>query len=350
MDDLTPELFRQESWLAYLVYPAIAIAAGLLLSYLFFMLLKFGNERKPTVLKEQLLQRLKRPVYVFIPLLLLYLLLSYFKSDVFFQKIFEVGMILNFAWLLITVLMALEEVVKEKFEVKEEYKAKDRKVLTQLRFVKSIAIVVIITLAFATILWNIPTARKLGETILTSAGIIGIIVGVAAQKSIANLVTGFQLAFTQPLKIDDEVVIEGEFGVVEDITLTYVVVRTWDWRRLVLPLNYFNDKPFVNWSFSSKDIVNTVFFYVDYSFPVAELRKKFLEVLAGHKLWDRRIAELLVTEIDDRTMQLRATFSTKNSALGWDLRCAVREQLMGFMHETYPEAMPKLRKTDLEEV
>ncbi len=346
MDELTLRLFGQKSWLAYLILPAVSITVGLFVSWLFFALLKYSSKRKSSVLKEQLLLRLKSPVYLLMPLLLLYPLLSYFGLGVFFQKTFEAILILSFAWLLISVLRALEEVIKEKFEVKEENKAEDRKVLTQLRFIKSVAIVVIITLAVASILWNIPAARKLGETILTSAGVLGIIVGVAAQKSIANLVMGFQLAFTQPFKIDDAVVIEDEFGIIEDVTLTYVVVKTWDWRRLVLPLTYFNDKPFTNWSFNSKDIINTVFFYVDYSFPVAELRNRFKEVLTAHQLWDKRVADLLVTDVDNRTMQLRATFSTKNATAGWNLRCAIREELIYFIQENYPHTLPKLRTVD----
>jgi len=149
---------------------------------------------------------------------------------------------------------------------------------------RSVAFVIVITLAIATILWNIPDARKLGTTILTSAGVIGIIAGVAAQKSIANFITGSQIAFTQPIKIDDEVMIEGEFGTIEDITLTYVVLKTWDLRRLELPLHYFNEQPFVNWSYNSPDLIGSVFFYVDYTFPVEALRKTLLAYLKDNPL------------------------------------------------------------------
>jgi len=352
MDTFTAQLFGTESWLAYLVLPALSVVAGLLLGWVFFVLLKFSNKRRPSTLKEQLLRlrRLKKPMYILLPLLFLYPLFSYFQLGFYAHKIIEAGIIVNIAWLLIAFLSAVMETVKKKFDIESEHKAKDRKVLTQLRFIKSMILVVIVTLAIASILWNIPSVKQVGSTILASAGVAGIIIGVAAQKSIANLVTGFQLAFTQPLKIDDEVMIEGEFGTVEDITLTYVVIKTWDWRRLVLPLNYFNDKPFVNWSFSSKDIVNTVFFYVDYSFPVAELRKKFLEVLGENVLWDKRVAKMEVTEINERMMQIRASFSTTNATAGWDLRCSLREYLMQFIEQNYPEALPKLRRMDSEGV
>ncbi len=351
MDTDITELFGKESWLTHVTVLLVCILVGLALQWVIFSTLRLYNRKKPTVLKEQFLKYLKRPAKFFIPLLLIYLTLFFYSElNALGHKVVEVLLIINFAWILIAVLQVLEVVVKQKFQIDGGHKARERKVLTQLRFIKSVAIVVIITLAVASILWNIPAARELGQTILTSAGIIGIIVGVAAQKSLANLITGFQLAFTQTLKIDDEVMIEGEFGTVEDMTLTYVVVKTWDWRRLVLPLNYFNDKPFVNWSFNSKDIINSVFFYVDYSFPVEELRKKFMAVLSENKLWDKRVAELLVTEIDDRTMQLRASFSTKNATAGWKLRCGIREELVGFIQESYPDALPKLRRMDTEEL
>lgn len=343
------EIFGEESWLTHLTVLFACIITGLILQWAIFAALQLYNRRKPTILKTQLLKHLKKPAKFFLPLLLIYSsLVFYSELNSFGHRLLEALLIANFAWISIALLKALEVVVKDKFQINGSHKAKERKVLTQLRFIKSVAIVIIITVSIAIILWNIPAAKELGKTILTSAGIIGIIVGVAAQKSIANLVTGFQLAFTQTLKIDDEVMIEGEFGTVEDVTLTYVVVKTWDWRRLVLPLNYFNEKSFVNWSFNSKDIINSLFFYVDYSFPVAELRKKFMEVLGNNKLWDKRVAELLVTELNDRTMQLRATFSTKNAAEGWDLRCGIREELVGFIQQSYPEAFPKLRRMEAE--
>ncbi|WP_170233974.1 mechanosensitive ion channel family protein [Bizionia myxarmorum] len=237
--------------------------------------------------------------------------------------------------------------MKQKFNINGVHKAKERKVITQLRFIKSISIVIILTLAIAVILWNIPAVRKLGTTILTSAGVIGIIFGVAAQKSISNLITGFQIAFTQPIKIDDEVVVEGEFGTVEDITLTYVVVKIWDWRRLVLPLNYFNDNSFVNWTFNSQEIIGSVFFHVDYMFPVVEMRKKLLEILKNDDLWDKNVANLLVTNSGETSMELRATFSARNASDIYNLRCKVREKLIEFIQENHEDCLPKIRQINL---
>ncbi len=343
------ELVEKNPLLKFAIVILMAVLTGLALRWLVFWFLRLYQKRKPSVLKEQLLVQLKTPTKFLLPLLFLYASFSILEIKALWYTVTEIFIIVNFAWVLIACLKAAEEMIKEKFKIKPHHKAKDRKVLTQLRFIKSIATVIISVLAISAILWNIPAARQLGETILTSAGVLGIIVGVAAQKSIANLVTGFQLAFTQPIKIDDEVMIEGEFGTVEDVTLTYVVVKTWDWRRLVLPLNYFNEKPFVNWTFNSKPVIASVFFHVDFTFPVAELRRKLISILKDEPLWDKNIVELLVVDSDDRVMKLRTTFSVKNATDAWSLRCKVREELMEFIQHKYPDTLPKTRRMETEE-
>lgn len=347
MDTFFSKFSSTDQWFRNILILSVCIGIGLFVQWIIFKILKLDNKRKSTDLKEQLLKHLKKPATFFLPLLFVYGSFTFLELQLFWQKIIEAFIVINLAWILIAFLNALEELVKQKFEIGGNHRAKERKVLTQLRFIKSISFVVIITLAVAAILWNIPAARKIGNTILTSAGIIGIIAGVAAQKSIANLITGFQIAFAQPIKIDDEVVIEGEFGTVEDITLTYVVIKTWDWRRQVIPLNYFNDKPFVNWSFNSTDIIGTVFLYVDYTFPVEALRKELMTVLNKQPKWDKNIANLLVTKTNQKAMELRVTFSAKNASDVWNLRCSVREQLIGFIQDKYPDSLPKLRKVEI---
>lgn len=350
MDTILSKFSSSDQWLQNLLILATFTLIGLLVQWLVFKLIKFGNKRKPTVLKEQILLHLKTPSRFLLPLLFIYGSLFLLKLSAFWKTSIEALIIINFTWILIALLQGLEKVVKQKFDVDGNHEAKERKVLTQLRFLKNITYVVIITIAIAAILWNIPAARKIGNTILTSAGVIGIIAGVAAQKSIANLITGFQIAFTQPIKIDDEVVIEGEFGIVEDITLTYVVIKTWDWRRLVLPLNYFNDKPFVNWTFNSAEIIGSVFLYVDYSLPVNELRTKLIALLKENPLWDKNIANLLVTNSDKRTMEIRATFSAENASDIWNLRCKIREQLIKFIQDKYTASLPKLRHMQVHKI
>ncbi len=350
MESFISEMVEKNDLFKHALVILVAVLIGLVFQWLVFWFIKLYQKKRPSVLKDQVLLHLKTPIKFLLPLYFVHVAFFVLKIDSFWHTAMQILIIINFAWVLIASLKVAEEVVKEKFKIKAHHKAKDRKVLTQLRFIKSIASVVIITLAISAILWNIPSVRQLGETILTSAGVIGIIVGIAAQKSIANLIMGFQIAFTQTIKIDDQVVVEGEFGTVEDITLNYVVIKTWDWRRLVLPLNYFNEKPFVNWTINSTRLVGTVFFYVDYSFPVAELRKKLLALLKEHTLWDQKIAELRVTKTNDHAMELRATFSAKNSADIWDLRCTIREELITYIQKKHPNALPKLRRTEVEEI
>lgn len=185
--------------------------------------------------------------------------------------------------------------------------------------------------------------RRLGAGLLTSAGIAGIIIGFAAQRSLANLLAGFQIAFTQPIRIDDVLIVENEWGKVEEITLTYVVVRIWDQRRLVLPIHYFIETPFQNWTRTTSELIGTVFIYTDYTLPLEPLREELNRILESSPLWDKRVSVLQVTNATERTMELRALVSARNAPDAWDLRCYVREKMIEFVKANYPECLPKTR-------
>jgi small-conductance mechanosensitive channel len=193
------------------------------------------------------------------------------------------------------------------------------------------------------LLLNFESVRKYGATLLTSAGVAGIIIGFAAQKTIANLLAGFQIAFTQPIKIDDAVIVEGEWGWIEEINLTYVVVKIWDLRRLILPITYFTEKSFQNWTRTSAQILGSVFLYTDYALPVDALRKKFDRVLENSDLWDGEAKSVQVTESSEHTMTIRLLMTAKNSPTAWDLRCLVREELISFIQQEYPDCLPRTR-------
>ncbi|MDH3556523.1 MAG: mechanosensitive ion channel family protein, partial [Deltaproteobacteria bacterium] len=175
------------------------------------------------------------------------------------------------------------------------------------------------------------------------AGIVGIIVGLAAQKSISTLFAGIQMAITQPIRIDDVVIVENEWGRIEEITLTYVVVRIWDLRRLIVPITYFLEKPFQNWTRISADLLGTVFLYVDYTVPVEAVRAELKRILESSPLWDKQVCTLQVTNATDRTLELRALMSAADSPRAWELRCDVREKLIGFIRQNYPDGLPKVR-------
>ena len=178
---------------------------------------------------------------------------------------------------------------------------------------------------------------------LASAGIAGIILGFAAQKTLGNFIAGIQLAFAQPIRIDDVVIIENEWGWIEEISLTYVVVRIWDLRRLIVPVSYFIEKPFQNWTRISSDLLGTVFIYADYTIPVNEVREEMTRILNGSPRWDKKVNVLQVTNADNRTIELRALMSAADSPTAWDLRCEVREKLLEFLQKRYPESLPRVR-------
>ena len=218
-----------------------------------------------------------------------------------------------------------------------------RSIHTQVMVLKKVAVTVIAIFTAASMLMVFESVRQFGASILASAGIAGIIVGLAAQRSIATLLAGFQIAVTQPIRVDDVVIVENEWGRIEDITLTYVVVRIWDLRRLVLPITYFIERPFQNWTRSSADILGTVFLHVDYDVPLDALRGELTRILSDSPSWDGKVNALQVTDAKERTLELRALMSAADASLAWDLRCEVREKLIRFVQNNYPASLPRVR-------
>jgi len=218
-----------------------------------------------------------------------------------------------------------------------------RKIQTQVRILRKIAVVVILLVTVACMLTVFDSVRSLGRSILASAGVAGIVIGIAAQKSLGTFLAGIQIAFTQPRRIDDVVIVEGEWGRIEEITLTYVVVAIWDLRRMVLPITYFLEKPFQNWTRASSALLGTVFLYLDYTAPVDAIRAELDRVLAASPRWDRKVKGLQVTDAKDRTIELRILASAANSSLQFDLRCEIREKLVAFLQREHPGCLPRLR-------
>jgi len=192
-------------------------------------------------------------------------------------------------------------------------------------------------------LMSFERVRQLGTAIFASAGILGIVIGFAAQRSISTVLAGLQIAITQPFRIDDVVIVEGEWGRIEEITLTYVVVRIWDLRRLVLPITYFLEKPFQNWTRESADLLGTVFLYTDYTIPVQEVREELHRILQESELWDGKVWNLQITNMTEKSVELRALMSAQEASTAWNLRCEVREKLLDFIQSKYPGALPRVR-------
>ncbi|SFB77103.1 Small-conductance mechanosensitive channel [Flexibacter flexilis DSM 6793] len=220
---------------------------------------------------------------------------------------------------------------------------KARKVYTQFRIIERILIIAIIILAVGVGLMTFEKIRQVGVSLLASAGVIGVIMGLAAQRSIGMMFAGIQIAIAQPIRIEDVVVVEGEWGNVEEITLTYVSIRLWDERRLIVPINYFIEKPFQNWTRSSTNIMGTVMIYADYTIPISDLREAFTRFLRESSLWDGRVGTLVVTDATSETIQIRALMSSSNADYLFELRTFIREKLITYIRENYPNALPRRR-------
>jgi small-conductance mechanosensitive channel len=218
-----------------------------------------------------------------------------------------------------------------------------RRIRTQSQVFRRIGIMGVGFVTLATMLMTFPNVRHVGVSLFASAGVAGLVAGLAARPVLTNLIAGVQIALTEPIRIDDVVIVEGEWGRIEEIAMTYVVVRIWDLRRLVVPLSYFIEKPFQNWTRATADLLGTVYIYTDYCVPVDEVRKELRRILETSGMWDGRVCVLQVTNSTDRAVELRALMSAPNSGTAWDLRCYVRERLIQFVREHYPESLPRTR-------
>jgi small-conductance mechanosensitive channel len=259
------------------------------------------------------------------------------------SKLTSIALVLAVAGLLSRSVTVLVNTALLRFDLTAENNLEARKASTRFQLIARVLYVVISIFAIGAILMMFDEVRHIGASLLASAGIAGIVVGFAAQKTLANLFAGFQLAFSQPVRQDDVVVVEGEWGRVEEITLTFVTVRIWDDRRLVLPLSYFIEKPFQNWTRSSSEITGSVFFWVDYSFPVTQGRTALKEIIESSSLWDKRFWNLQVSDTSEHSLQLRVLATSANSSTSWDLRCEIREKFTTFIQQHYPQCLPTIR-------
>ncbi|MBN1929244.1 MAG: mechanosensitive ion channel [Chlorobiaceae bacterium] len=260
------------------------------------------------------------------------------------RHLFLIFSIVTAAWFIMRLLAVLEQFILSHYRSgSRQSEVAAKKVATNVNLARKIVNVLIILLAVSGVLMTFDTVRQVGLSILASAGIAGVILGFAAQKSLGTLIAGIQIAIAQPISIDDVVIVENEWGRIEEITLTYVVVLLWDQRRMIVPITWFLDKPFQNWTRTSTELLGTVFLYVDYAIPVETLRSELENIVASTPLWDNRVVKMHVTEVTDKTVELRALMSAANSSDLWELRCLVRERLIDFIRINYPGGLPKVR-------
>lgn len=326
---------------------AAVYVGGVLLTRLSFRLLAWYGRRSEELLLLSIDRNLRRPALYFLPVVLSLAALPLlgFEENVYTatSRVLEILLYLFGAWLITEFIDVLGDLVRSRYDVSVQDNLEERKIITQLAYIKRVTGILVVFLAFAFILLQFDRVKEIGAGLLTSAGVAGIIIGFAAQRSLANLLAGFQIAFTQPVRIDDVVIVENEWGRIEEITLTYIVVRIWDQRRLVLPITYFIEKPFQNWTRSTSELLGTVYIHTDYGMPVEALRRKLFAVLDEDDRWDGRVRNIQVTDAGQDTMEVRALISTRNAGDAWDLRCHVREQLIAFIQEEYPQFLPRTR-------
>lgn len=259
------------------------------------------------------------------------------------KKIMNVTITFTIAWLIMSIINVGKILLLRHFDLSTKDNLEARKLYTRFSILERILFVVIIFIAFAAALMNFESIRRVGISLFASAGIAGIIIGFAAQKIIGTFLAGVQLAITQPIRIDDVVIVENEWGRIEEINLTYVVVRIWDKRRLILPTTYFIEKPFQNWTRVSADILGTVFIYTDYTVPFNAVREELERLVSGSEYWDGQVVNLQVTDAKDNTVEMRALVGSKDSSSAWNLRVYIREKLIEFIKTNYPDCLPKSR-------
>lgn len=247
------------------------------------------------------------------------------------------------AWLLVGVSFALEDVALARLEVDVPDDLRARRVQTQVMVARRLTVVTACLLGLGIMLTTFASGRVLGTSLLASAGVLGVVVGIAARPILANLLAGLQILFSEPIRLDDVVVVEGQWGRVEEITFSYVVVHIWDDRRLILPVSYFLEQPFENWTRSSTSLLATVLLSVDFAVPVQAVREELQRILERSQLWDGQTWKLQVTDVGQGAVQLRALMSAADAKTAWDLRCEVREQLLAFLQLQHPESLPRTR-------
>ncbi|MFN7026790.1 MAG: mechanosensitive ion channel family protein [Pseudorhizobium sp.] len=324
----------------------LAFVLGLLLHKIVYRILSRLTENRDLFLRS-LVQRTRRPLRLAILTwtLSLGVVLAPLNSEQesLLRHILVLCFIVVLGWMARTALHIWTTVYLRRFKLDAEDNLLARKHVTQSRIMERVAATAIVALTLSAALMTFPAVRQYGVSLLASAGVAGIVLGLALQPVLKNLLAGIQLAITQPIRIDDALIVEGEWGNVEEITSTYVVVKLWDWRRMVLPLSYFIEKPFQNWTREGSSLIGSVMIYLDYTVPVAAIRQKVEKIAAASPLWDKQVAGVQVTDFRETVMEVRILVSASNAGRAFDLRCEVREKLIDFIQRDYPGALPRVR-------
>jgi small-conductance mechanosensitive channel len=344
---LDPGVWRDASWAVLVLI--LAATAGIVVHAVIVGVASRVARRTGEPVGVQAVRYARRPSSLIFPLLAIQLFFPILQP-VLAPSVFEslrhalgLGLIAGVAWLVVSVSRVIDDVLGVRFRLDVSDNLEARRIHTQARVLRRSVTVLIVVLTVGAMLMTFPQVRELGASVLASAGLAGIVVGFAARPVLQNVIAGVQIAIAQPIRLDDVVIVEGEWGRIEEFTATYVVVRIWDQRRLVVPLNYFIENPFQNWTRTESEILGTVFLFADYTVPVEELRQELHRLLQANDKWDRRAWGLVVTDTTERAVELRALMSARDAGAAWDLRCEIREQLLVYLQRHHPTALPRLR-------
>lgn len=353
MDSIRIALTQIKEWLGWLPAPLLALAiVALALTIALFLHNSARRltrhllaERHPYVLSVFTQMRAATRLGLMILALLIAIPVAPFDPDTarWLAQLVLIAIIGLIGWTAITTLNILAEVYLRRFRTDTADNLLARKHVTQVRVLLRAADVLVVIITIGAALITFEPVRQYGVSLFASAGVAGIVAGLAARPVLSNLFAGVQLAMTQPIRIDDAVIVENEWGTIEEITSTYVVVKLWDWRRMIVPLTYFIEKPFQNWTRETSALIGSAILYVDYRVPMPAVRAKLNEIVKTSKLWDGRVVALQVTDTKEQTVELRCLMSAASSGNAFDLRCEVREKLIDFLQKEHPEALPRQR-------
>lgn len=349
MEHVLPEAWLNAlplPWLNTLVAAVVAIGIALLGRWIALVLLR--RVAKSFVFAQQLLHRAEPPTLWLIPLLALQTVWTSAPDDLMLingvRHLNGMLVVAGFTWLALSCVKAIGEAVAIRNPLDIEDNLQARRIQTQVRVLVRCLNVLVLLFGTGLILMSFPPVRQIGTSLLASAGLAGLAAGFAAKPVLGNLIAGLQIAISQPIRLDDVVIVEGEWGRIEEISGTYVVLKIWDERRMVIPLQYFIEKPFQNWTRSTSSLIGSVFLWVDYALPLEELREEAERICKEiPHLWDGRVCVLQVTDTTDKAMQLRVLLSSADSSRSWDARCHMRERLISFVARQYPQCLPQLR-------
>lgn len=351
--DLTREVFRLwrelywlPEWAVVVIVVAGFVFVGWAANQIVFALLKLAV-RKRDLYWRGVVGRARLKVRIAVMILALALAVTVSPLDPgpseTIRQTLVFLFILTLGWMAVGASDMWVVVYLRRFNMASEDNLIARKHITQARILQRVAALLIGVVTLGLALLTIAEVRQWGMSLLASAGVVGIIAGFALQPLLTNLIAGVQIATDQPIRLDDAVIVEGEWGTVEEITSTYVVIKLWDWRRMILPLTYFIQKPFQNWTRETARLIGTAFLYVDYEAPMDRLRAELERICRDSPLWDGDVISLQVTDITDRVAQVRCLASARNGSDAFDLRCEIREKMLAFMRDQCPEALPKDR-------